>query len=76
MPASATKLVIVKQVSCPRHGPKTAYMLPNGTTAAMPFVARQRDIESHTPLCFECKAVGIRRRCVVVMDDAGYADKL
>ena len=63
-------LVRIVEVRCPRHGPKTGLFL-NGVAYDIPFVISQQTVESTQPRCFECKAVGIRRNCTVIMEPLG-----
>lgn len=63
-------LVTVVEVSCPRHGPKAGLFL-KGVLTPIPFVIEQEKVERAQPLCFECRDVGIRRNCRVIMEPVG-----
>lgn len=65
-------LVRVVAVTCPRHGPKSGLFV-QGQQYDIPFVISQQTIERTQPRCFECKAVGVRRNCTVVMEQVGVA---
>ena len=64
------KLVNVIEVRCPRHGPKEGLFL-KGQLYNFPIPMMLKTIERTTPLCFECKSVGVRRRCTVIMEPLG-----
>lgn len=66
----ANNLVRVVEVSCPRHGPKVGLFI-KGVLTPFPFVIEQRRLEASKPLCFECKDMGIRRNCTVIMEPVG-----
>lgn len=67
-----SNMVRVAGVTCPRCGPKEGGgLLIKGVVTPFPFVIEQRRIEAAMPLCFECRANGIRRRCVVLMEPVG-----
>lgn len=68
--SSTNSLVRIVDVSCPRHGPKSGLWM-SGQMVPFPIVIEQRYVESTQPLCFECKAVGVRRNCTVIMEPVG-----
>lgn len=63
-------LVKVVAVTCPRHGDK-AGLWQRGELVPFPLIMDQRAVERAQPLCFECKANGVRRNCTVVMEPLG-----
>jgi hypothetical protein len=62
-------LVKVVGVTCPRHGDKVGLM-QHGVLIPFPFPMEQHRAEQVLAHCFECKAVGINRRCTIIMEMA------
>ena len=60
-------LVKVVGVECPKHGPKVG-LFQRGQLVPFPFVMEQAKLEASDLHCFECNAVGIKRKCVVIME--------